>query len=205
MTADRKKAKTDPRVTRTRKLIEDAFLEVLQAKGFEDLSVQDVADRAGINRVTFYSHFVDKYALLRYAVRKAFEAEIEDKGLAERALSAESVRDLFLAVCGYIEGMHRHCKPPHDHQDWIVGEVVADCSAELFLRWSCVPGRPAPRSFSETATAAGSSLHALAARWSRTRKRGRAAAYVESALPIVTRILGLTGADRIRSPGLPLE
>jgi AcrR family transcriptional regulator len=88
--ADRGATRTDPRVTRTRGLIEDAFLAVMQEKGFEGLSVQDVADRAGINRVTFYSHFVDTYALLRHAVRKAFEAEVVSRGLAERALDIES-------------------------------------------------------------------------------------------------------------------
>ena len=188
--------KTDPRVARTRKLIEDAFLEVMNEKGFEELSVQDVADRAGINRVTFYSHFVDRYALLRHAIRKAFEAEVEGKGLADRSLSAESVRNLFVVVCGYIAELHQHCKPPHEHLDWTLGEVIADYSANLFLRWAAAPGKraagkAAPQSLAESAAAAGSSLYALAARWSRSKKRGPAAAYVESTLQIVTGILGL--------------
>jgi AcrR family transcriptional regulator len=194
-------AKTDPRVARTRKLIEDAFLDVMNEKGFEELSVQDVADRAGINRVTFYSHFVDRYALLRHAIRKAFDAEVQGKGLAQRPLCAESVRDLFVAVCGHIAGLHQHCKPPHEHLDWTLGEVIADYSAELFLRWAAAPGKTAggtaaarkavSRSFAEAAAAAGSSLYSLAARWNKSRKRGTAAAYVESTLPIVTGILGL--------------
>ena len=187
--------KTDPRVARTRKLIQDAFLAVLQEKGFEELSVQDVADRAGINRVTFYDHFVDRYALLRHAVRTAFQADVAARGLESRPLSAESVRELFLAACHYVAGLHQHCKPPHDHLDWIVGEVVADCSAELFRLWSSArggsAGRDRSRSIAETAAAAGSSLHALASRWSRGKKRGSAETYVESTLPIVTGILGI--------------
>jgi AcrR family transcriptional regulator len=196
VTTVEKEAKADPRVTRTRKLIEDAFLEVMNEKGFEELSVQDVADRAGINRVTFYSHFVDRYALLRHAIRKAFEAEVESKGLPQRSLCAESVRELFVVVCGHIAGLHQHCKPPHEHLDWTLGEVIADYSAELFLRWAAAPGKQAagktaPRSLAEAAAAAGSSLYALAARWNRSKKRVAAAAYVESTLPIVTGILGL--------------
>jgi AcrR family transcriptional regulator len=164
----------------------------MDEKGFEGLSVQDVADKAGINRVTFYSHFVDIYTLLRHTIRKALEAEIEGKGLAERSLRPESVRDLFIAVCDYIAGLHKHCKPPHEHLDWILGEVVADYCAELFLRWSASSGKTAPRSFAEAATAAGSALHSLAARWSRSKRRSTAAAYVDSTLPIVTGILGLS-------------
>jgi AcrR family transcriptional regulator len=188
VTEDRNSAKTDPRVTRTRRLIEDAFLEVMNEKGFEELSVQDVADRAGINRVTFYSHFVDRYALLRHAIRKAFDAEVVSKGLADRSLCAESVRDLFVVVCRHIADLHQHCKPPHEHLDWTLGEVISDYCAALLLRWA---GKAAPRAFAEAAAAAGSSLYALAARWNRSRKRGTAAAYVESTLPIVTGILGL--------------
>lgn len=191
--------KTDPRVTRTRKLIEDAFRGVLQEKGFEDLSVQDVADRAGINRVTFYSHFVDRYALLRHAVREAFQAEVAARGLAEGPLSPESVRALFVAACDYVAGLHDHCRPPHDHLDWIVGEVVAEYSAGLFRQWSAARGRRAGRvkTTAEAAAAAGSSLYTLAARWSREKRRGAAETYVDRTLPIVTAVLGIGG----RSPG----
>jgi len=196
--------KTDPRVTRTRKLIEDAFLDVMNEKGFEDLSVQDVADRAGINRVTFYSHFVDRYALLRHAIRKAFEAQVEAEGLTERPLSSESVRDLFVLVCGHIAGLHQHCKPPHEHLDWTLGEVISEYCAELFGRWAltgvgarratakaAAANDAAAKAAAAKAAAAGSSLYALAARWNRTRKRVSCAEYVKSALPIVTGILGL--------------
>ena len=191
MAGRRKEAGMDPRVTRTRKLIEDAFREVMNEKGFEELSVQEVADRAGINRVTFYSHFTDKYGLLRHEIRRAFQAEAESRGLGGRSLRADSVRELFLAVCGFVAGLHEHCKPPHDHLDWTLGEVIGDYCAELFLRWSGASGKAAARPREETAAAAGSSLYALAARWTRSRRRGPAAAYVDSTLPIVTGILGI--------------
>jgi AcrR family transcriptional regulator len=190
--AERGGARTDPRVTRTRGLIEDAFLAVMEEKGFEGLSVQDVADKAGINRVTFYAHFADTYELLRHAVRTAFEADVVSKGLAERSLDMESTRDLFLAVCSYVAGLHEHCKPPHDHLDWVLGEVVSEYCAELFQRWSVVSGRAAALSRAQAATAAGSSLYALASRWGRMKRRGAASAFVESTLPIVAGILGLT-------------
>ena len=55
--------KLDPRVKRTRSLILQAFDALLAEKGFEAISVQDVTDKAEINRATFYKHFGDKYAL----------------------------------------------------------------------------------------------------------------------------------------------
>ncbi|MFT4417217.1 TetR/AcrR family transcriptional regulator [Fredinandcohnia humi] len=56
--------KTDLRVLRTQKLIKDAFLTLIRKKGFEAITIQDIADEAFINRATFYLHYQDKYDLL---------------------------------------------------------------------------------------------------------------------------------------------
>ena len=49
--------RVDPRVTRTRKLIRDSLTSLLAEKSFESISVQDIAERATVNRATFYAHF----------------------------------------------------------------------------------------------------------------------------------------------------
>lgn len=54
----------DRRVRRTRKLVHDAFLELVLEKGYEKTTIQDILDRADVGRSTFYSHFQDKEALL---------------------------------------------------------------------------------------------------------------------------------------------
>ncbi|PQP81317.1 TetR family transcriptional regulator [Paenibacillus sp. PCH8] len=54
-----KKSATDPRILRTRKLIRDAFVDLLQEMDIEKLSVNRIAERATINRVTFYLHYRD--------------------------------------------------------------------------------------------------------------------------------------------------
>lgn len=50
----------DLRVQRTRKMILEAFVKLVEEKGFEQLTVQDIADEAMINRATFYAHYKDK-------------------------------------------------------------------------------------------------------------------------------------------------
>ncbi|MGF9966820.1 TetR/AcrR family transcriptional regulator [Bacillus rhizoplanae] len=50
---------TDPRILRTRKLIRDAFVELLQEMDIERISVNRLAGCATINRVTFYLHYRD--------------------------------------------------------------------------------------------------------------------------------------------------
>lgn len=52
------------RTTQTRARIKRALTELIGEKGFDALTVSDVTRRAGINRGTFYLHFVDKYDLL---------------------------------------------------------------------------------------------------------------------------------------------
>src|SRR6266849_5056183 len=58
----------DPRVLRTRHLLLQAFSDLYSEKGFHAMTVQDITDRARVNRGTFYSHFEDKPAILQEAL-----------------------------------------------------------------------------------------------------------------------------------------
>ena len=42
-------------------------------KNFQSITVQDITERATVNRATFYAHFEDKYTLLDESVRDRFE------------------------------------------------------------------------------------------------------------------------------------
>ncbi len=57
--------KMDLRVRRTHVLLKQALLELCEEKGFKAITVGDIAERAMINRVTFYRHYRDKYELAR--------------------------------------------------------------------------------------------------------------------------------------------
>ena len=52
------------RNTETKGLIKEAFTVLMKEKGFQTLTVSDITRKAGINRGTFYLHYVDKYDLL---------------------------------------------------------------------------------------------------------------------------------------------
>ena len=52
--------KEDRRVRRTRDRLGDALMKLLVEKPFDEITVQNVLDRAGVSRATFYSHFRDK-------------------------------------------------------------------------------------------------------------------------------------------------
>jgi AcrR family transcriptional regulator len=55
----------DRRVRRTRERLRQALAEAIVAKGYEQVRVRDVLDRADVARSTFYAHFSDKDDLLR--------------------------------------------------------------------------------------------------------------------------------------------
>lgn len=60
--------KEDLRVRRTRKLLSDALIALMNQKPFEKITVRDICDTAMIHRSTFYTHFSDKYELLQYCL-----------------------------------------------------------------------------------------------------------------------------------------
>lgn len=65
--------KIDLRVKRTNKMILEAFFKLVEEKGYDSVTIQDIADEAMINRATFYSHFKDKQDLYE----KIFDLAVE--------------------------------------------------------------------------------------------------------------------------------
>jgi AcrR family transcriptional regulator len=108
--------KPDRRVQRTEQLLRGALLSLIQEKGFETLSVQDIIDRANVGRATFYAHFDNKEDLLvsgfdnlRASLKeRQREALVRRSSLDERVLGfsyeifahANEHRGVFLAMAG---------------------------------------------------------------------------------------------------------
>ncbi|MCQ4085560.1 TetR/AcrR family transcriptional regulator [Saccharibacillus sp. JS10] len=60
----------DRRVRKTREKLFHTFLTLLREKGFEKITIQEIADRADVNRGTLYLHFQDKFDLLDQSIEK---------------------------------------------------------------------------------------------------------------------------------------
>ena len=60
----RDRRRPDRRVQRTRRRLHAALVELILERGWDQVAVQDVCDRAGIGRSTFYAHYADKEDLL---------------------------------------------------------------------------------------------------------------------------------------------
>ena len=70
----------DPRIRRTRKLLQGALATLMQAKSFDEISVQDITEAATVNRATFYDHYTDKFALLEALVAGGFHEFLDQRG-----------------------------------------------------------------------------------------------------------------------------
>lgn len=120
-------AEQDRRVRRTRRTLHEALISLVLEKDYEQITVQDILDRADVGRSTFYAHFRDKEALLltsfedmreqlTEALDGAAPAELPAALIFEHAYEHQRV---YRALCGRQGGnlVYRHL---HD----VVGDVL---------------------------------------------------------------------------------
>jgi AcrR family transcriptional regulator len=92
---------TDPRILRTRRMLMEALLKLLNQKEFDDISIQEIADEATLNRATFYLHYPDKNALLQAMTATRFRDLIARRGLSFSNCDG-ALRAIALGVCDYL-------------------------------------------------------------------------------------------------------
>jgi AcrR family transcriptional regulator len=77
----------DPRVLRTRKLLQDAFIELMGDHSFESITVQEITDTARVNHATFYRHYQDKFHLANAIFAAALDSMLRAFGSPEKSLA----------------------------------------------------------------------------------------------------------------------
>ncbi len=92
---------TDPRILRSRRMLMEALAKLLMKKEFEDISVQEIADEATLNRATFYLHYPDKNALLQAMTGARFRELIERRAITFTDCHG-ALRAIALGVCDYL-------------------------------------------------------------------------------------------------------
>lgn len=92
---------TDPRILRSRRMLMDALDKLLQNKDFDDISVQEIAAEATLNRATFYLHYPDKSVLLQAMTEVRFRDLIARRGISFANCDG-ALRAIALGVCEYL-------------------------------------------------------------------------------------------------------
>ncbi|GHP00140.1 TetR family transcriptional regulator [Reticulibacter mediterranei] len=94
-----KQQKADRRSQRTYRLVNAAFAELVVEKPYDEILVQDILDRAGIGRTTFYAHYFDKEDVLNTIVEQ--ELELLTRQIAHAAARQRVVPSLELFEHAY--------------------------------------------------------------------------------------------------------
>ena len=158
---------TDPRILRSRRMLMDALGRLLTRKELADISVQEIADEATLNRATFYLHYTDKNALLQAMTAARFRDLIARRGLSFTNCDS-ALRAIALGVCDYlaettgcpgqlakmslegsvipvVEGMFREGAPNHamspGTDPGLLATTVAWAIFGAALRWYQTPDR----------------------------------------------------------------
>jgi AcrR family transcriptional regulator len=175
--------KLDPRVKRTRSLILRSFEDLLAKKNFASISVQDVTDKAQINRATFYKHFEDKYKLLDYSISQMFMQEIEKRTLNACHYTLDNLRNLIVAVCEFLSHLHSDCAQPHQQFESLVETQIKTQVYDLLTVW--LKQTKTHISTEIPATVATWAIYGLASFWSHNKKQPALNKFVDEALPLI--------------------
>ena len=92
----------DPRIRRTRLMLQQALGKLLETKEFDKISVQDIAEAATVNRATFYDHYTDKFDLLECMVGTRFGELLTARGVRFDGGCSSALRAIVQGVCDYL-------------------------------------------------------------------------------------------------------
>ncbi|MFD1988570.1 TetR/AcrR family transcriptional regulator [Paenibacillus nicotianae] len=98
------------RNTRTREAIFEALFELMEEKDFDKITIQNLTERAQINRATFYAHFQDKYELLDEIIKKSAGELIEQHTHGVYAFTKEHMMQLVFAAFEYHQQVKKKCR-----------------------------------------------------------------------------------------------
>ena len=141
--------------------------KLLAKKDFEDISVQEIADEATLNRATFYLHYPDKGALLHALSDFRFRDLMARRGISFTNCDG-ALRAIALGVCDYLPDISKcPVKGVRSTLDGAVISVIEGMFKEGMARHGTAPGVDAAL----LATTAAWAIFGAASRWHQTPDR----------------------------------
>jgi AcrR family transcriptional regulator len=157
----------DPRIRRTRQLLFQALGELLTEKSFDEISVQDIADRSTINRATFYDHFTDKFALLEAKIAETFRLRFEARMGGTEGNCPIAQKQLVLTLCDFLTEVST-CQKLQKQFGPLVESRVKSVLREYLLHGILKSGFPSAEA-ELRATMASWAIYGAALEWSRNK------------------------------------
>jgi AcrR family transcriptional regulator len=125
----------DPRIKRTRQLLQQALLELMAERNFQSITVQDIAEKATVNRATFYAHYEDKFDLLDNYIREEFMQWLRLQLPPSSPFTLNSLRTLVLTVFQFLAKVHGDYKGADRQVESMIEASIHDELYELILSW----------------------------------------------------------------------
>lgn len=178
----------DPRVRRTRQMLQQGLQKALEKKDFEQISVQDIADAAQVNRATFYDHFTDKFALLECMVAGGFYKLLAERNVQFDGACASGLKPIVLAVCDFLVEMQgtdcqRHF---HPHMESAIISVLRQILLRGLVKEGTLQSNIPPGTRAATASWA---IYGAAKEWMQTEDRSSPEEMAELVTKLVLPIL----------------
>jgi AcrR family transcriptional regulator len=180
----------DPRVRRTRQLLQDALRRLLEQKGFDNISVQDITEAATLNRATFYAHYPDKFALLEELIRVNFLQLLAQRHVRFDGTCSSAFKAIILAVCDYLlEVQKSHSSDRLQFEPFVEATVIDQMRVVLLEGFR---QHPQERRISQEMIAAAASwlIYGAVKQWVNTPDRAPAEDFVSVAIELVQPVLG---------------
>jgi AcrR family transcriptional regulator len=179
----------DPRIRRTRQLLQGALRRLLEQKGFDDITVQDITEAATLNRATFYAHYPDKFALLEELIRVTFLGLLAERNVSFDGTCPSAFRAIILALCDYLlEVQKSHSSERLQFEPFVEATVIDQIRLMLLEGFRKHPQeRRIPAEM--IAAAASWTIYGSVKQWVSTPERCPAEEFVSVALELVTPVL----------------
>jgi AcrR family transcriptional regulator len=127
--------KIDPRVKRTRKLLEDALRALLCEQPFSEISVSDITERATVNRATFYAHFEDKGHLAATMMSEDLHDAVIERLKPPVAFNLESLTEVAAAMFEFMARTLGGCRKHSDEFSTTVGITLQETLQKFLMKW----------------------------------------------------------------------
>jgi AcrR family transcriptional regulator len=192
----------DPRIRRTRQLLQTALRNLMQTKGLDQVSVLDITEAATVNRATFYDHYTDKFALFEAMVAGDFYALLHERNVQFDGTCSSAILAIILAVCDYlteIRSGQEDCTREIAFQPLMDGAIIAAIRRVLMEGMKKTTGREdLPLSSVLMANAVSWAVYGAVRQWFETENHAPA----EEIAPVISELI-LPMIRAARSSQLP--
>ena len=127
--------KIDPRVRRTRNLIENAFRKLIAEREYSDFSVADIADEATVNRATFYLHFESKEHLAESVFKDSFRDAVIHRVHDQERVTISGLEALAQATLEFVGSFAAQCPKSAKDQEGFLNSAILEMLQRVLGRW----------------------------------------------------------------------